>query len=200
MIAGRDTTACLLTWAIYELNEHPDMEEKMLQEINECLAASGQYPTYESVMRDLPYTHAFLSETVRLHPPVPSDSKTAVHDDVLPDGTFIPAGSKINYQPYVFGRLKSLWGPDADEFKPERWLAMEKEPPAYKFLSFNGGPRLCLGKQLAYYEAKMLLAMLLPKYKFVRAAGHDPAYKISIILQMKNGFPCHPIQRKSETK
>jgi len=199
MIAGRDTTACLLTWAIYELNEHPDMEEKVLQEIHELLAQS-KYPTYESVMHGLQYTHAFLSETLRLHPPVPSDTKTAVKDDVLPDGTFIPAGAKVNYQPYIFGRLESLWGPDVTEFKPERWLSMEKEPPAYKFLSFNGGPRLCLGKQLAYYEAKMLLAMLLPKYKFVRVAGHDPSYKLSIILQMKHGLPCHVVPRKSERK
>jgi len=202
LIAGRDTTACLLTWTVYRLAKHPEMEAKVVKEFKDMLDREGATPSYEKVVRDseLPYTHAFLCEVLRIHPPVPSDSKVAKADDTLPDGTFIPKGSRINYMPYIFGRLESIWGPDAQEFKPERWLQFEKEPSQYKFLTFNAGPRLCLGKHMAFYETKMLLAMILPKFKFTIAPTHNPQYKVAIILQMTYGLPMFVTPRQGIDK
>jgi len=188
MIAGRDTTATLLTWTFYELAQHPDLEEKVVAEIHEMLKTSGDPPSYDVVLRDLPYTHAFLCEVLRLHPPVPSDSKVAKEEDVLPDGTVIPKNGRVIYMPYIFGRLESIWGPTANQFDPSRWLKMTEEPSQYAFITFNAGPRLCLGKQMAFYEAKMLLAMLLPRFKFSLVPDHPIQYKVSIILQLKYGL------------
>ena len=95
---------------------------------------------------------------LRLHPSVPVDIKFAVKDDTLPDGTFIPKGSTVIYSPYAMGRSKEIWGADALEFKPERFLSGEGsnvEPSQYKYTTFNAGYRLCLGKPLAMLEIKV---------------------------------------------
>ncbi len=76
----------------------------------------GEEPNYESVSQ-LSYLEAALLETLRLHPSVPSDSKDAVKDDTLPDGTFVPAGITVAYNPYSYGRSSRIWGNDALQFK-----------------------------------------------------------------------------------
>lgn len=83
-------------------------------------------------------------------------------DDVLPDGTFVKKGWRVQYEIYGMGRMTRIWGPDAREFKPERWfnqdgskdtLQLVVESP-FKFPAFNGGPRLCLGKDMAYLQVR----------------------------------------------
>jgi cytochrome P450 len=76
----------------------------------------GEDPTYESVGQ-LSYLESALLETLRLHPSVASDSKDALKDDTLPDGTFVPAGVTIAYNPYSFGRSSRIWGKDVLQFK-----------------------------------------------------------------------------------
>jgi len=192
MIAGRDTTGCLLTWALVEFHHHPEWEEKCLTELREILGSEG--PSHDSVLK-LKTMQMFLSEVLRLHPPVPSDGKRAIKADVWPDGTIIPAGTMCNYLPYAAGRLQGNWGADSLEFKPERWADLpfetteDKKDFDYKFITFNAGPRICLGKSMAYMEAKMCLAQLLPKFKFRVVDGADLSYKISIILQLQHGLP-----------
>jgi len=91
----------------------------------------------------MPFLEACIMETLRLYPSVPLDSKNALEDDTLPDGTFVPAGVECAYSPYCFGRSVDIWGADAGEFKPERWLGTPT-PSQYKYLTFNAGPRLVL--------------------------------------------------------
>jgi cytochrome P450 len=161
IVAGRDTTAVLLSWATYELTQHPEWEEKLLDAIrqqdakhqkhrNELDESNDNFDEYDEISH-IPILQAFLHECLRLHPSVPMDNKEAVKDDTLPDGSFIAAGTLVGYSPYMYGRSKRLWGADADEFKPERWLDATsrtglKEVSQFKFLTFNAGPRLCLGK------------------------------------------------------
>ena len=87
-----------------------------------------------------------LQEVIRLHPPVPGDSKEAVRDDVLPDGTKVPKGAGVMYRPYLFGRSPLLWK-DPLRFDPQRFMG--KKPSQFKYIAFNAGPRLCLGMNLA---------------------------------------------------
>lgn len=89
-----------------------------------------------------------MNEVLRLYPAVPGNRKQALCDDVLPDGTVIRKGDEILWQPFCQGRHEKVWGADAKEFKPERWLNEEgnlirAEPGAY--VAFHLGPRLCLG-------------------------------------------------------
>ena len=86
--------------------------------------------------RQRPYLHAVVHETLRLYPSVPMELKMAVNDDILPDGTFVPAGSCVSFSPYMLGRSRGLWGADAADFRPERWLDAEgafQRQSQYKF-------------------------------------------------------------------
>ena len=140
----------------------------------------------------LVYLKAALSETLRLYPSVPEDSKHVVKDDVLPNGTFVPAGSAVTYSIYSVGRMKFIWGEDCLEFKPERWLSPEGDKiqvqDSYKFVSFNAGPRLCLGKDLAYLQMKSIAAAVLLRHRLAVAPGHRVEQKMSLTLFMKYGL------------
>eukprot|EP00047_Mylnosiga_fluctuans_P023009 m.130478 g.130478 ORF g.130478 m.130478 type:complete len:489 (-) comp9451_c1_seq1:186-1652(-) len=193
VIAGRDTTANALTWFFDEILQHPDVEEKLLAEIDTVLAGSA--PTYEDADKRLPYLTACVKETLRLHPSVPKDTKQAVADDVLPDGTVIKAGSSIVYLPYVTGRMEKFW-PRAAEFLPERWLTMETAPSPFYYPVFNAGPRLCLGMNMAYTEAKIAAASILQKYRFKRVSAKRGEYLTAVTLPMAGGLSV-TIQRRA---
>lgn len=138
------------------------------------------------------YLKAALSETLRLYPSVPEDSKHVVADDYLPDGTFVPAGSSVTYSIYSAGRMKTVWGEDCLEFRPERWLSADGtkfEPhDSYKFVAFNAGPRICLGKDLAYLQMKNIAGSVLLRHRLAVAPGHRVEQKMSLTLFMKDGL------------
>jgi cytochrome P450 len=142
---------------------HPRVMKNLVREIDTVLQGSNAY-TYETMMHELPYLKAVFHETLRLYPPVPKNVKMAVEDDVLPGGIRVYRGDVIGISSYCLGRNKSVWGEDAEQFVPERWLVdygslpsaaagmkanaspfgkFKAESP-YKFTSFNAGPRLCL--------------------------------------------------------
>lgn len=185
IIAGRDTTANALTWLFDELTLHPDVCAKLVEEIDRVL--QGSTPTYEDVDKRLPYLSACAKETLRLHPSVPKDVKIAIHDDVLPDGTIIKAGCGVVYLPYVMGRMEKLWGKDAREFRPERWLD-GLNPSPFQFIAFNAGPRICLGMNMALIEMKILAASILQKFHVHRQPGFKSHYAISLTLPMQDGL------------
>ncbi|XP_072963442.1 cytochrome P450 704C1-like isoform X2 [Typha angustifolia] len=176
MIAGRDTTAATLSWFFYMLCKHPLVQEKVAQEVREAIllkdkVAIGDFAACltEEALSRMQYLHAALSETLRLYPAVPLDVKLCFSDDTLPDGFDIKKGDMVNYEPYPMGRMKFLWGEDAEEFKPERWLNevgdFVPENP-FKFSAFQAGPRICLGKEFAYRQMKILAAILVYFFRF----------------------------------
>eukprot|EP00045_Choanoeca_perplexa_P008994 m.85122 g.85122 ORF g.85122 m.85122 type:complete len:490 (+) comp14710_c0_seq2:44-1513(+) len=185
VIAGRDTTANCLSWVFYELHKHPACMAKLKKEVDEVLGGSD--PTHDAVHTGMPYLHAVVKETLRLHPSVPKDGKVAVNDDVLPDGTQIRAGSVVVYMPWVMGRSESIWE-NATTFDPERWLQGKPEPSAFKYTAFNAGPRLCLGMNMAYLEAKFLIAMMVQRYDVQVQSGQDFAYQVTLTMPIKNGL------------
>jgi cytochrome P450 len=191
-LAGRDGTACTMSWAMYELTKHPTVADSIREEVRQ-VCKNGQDYSYDAI-QSLSYTHAVVMETLRLHPPVPDDFKFALRDDVLPDGTRIPAGSLVMYSPYTINQSESVWGPDAADFRPDRFLETG-EPSAFKFPSFNAGPRTCPGKPFALIQVKLVLAYLLERFEFVDAKGHDGAYNWTLIMAMKNGFQVN-VQRR----
>ncbi|KAK9143791.1 hypothetical protein Syun_013191 [Stephania yunnanensis] len=205
ILAGRDTSSVALSWFFWLVTLHPRVEEKILTEICTVLMETrGEEEGEEGISRwveeplafdevdRLMYLKAALSETLRLYPSVPEDSKHVVVDDVLPDGTFVPAGSSITYSIYSTGRMKSTWGEDYGEFRPERWISADgkryESQDAYKFVSFNAGPRICLGKDLAFLQMKSIAAALLLRHRLEVAPGHRVEQKMSLTLFMKYGL------------
>eukprot|EP00928_Gymnodinium_smaydae_P075961 TRINITY_DN5898_c0_g1_i1.p1 TRINITY_DN5898_c0_g1~~TRINITY_DN5898_c0_g1_i1.p1 ORF type:complete len:609 (+),score=58.86 TRINITY_DN5898_c0_g1_i1:53-1879(+) len=192
LIAGRDTTAQALSWTIFCLSQHPDVEEKVRQEIIDVCGVRG--PSYED-LNSLVYLNAVLHEALRLHPSVPLEIKMALKDDVWPDGTFIPASTNVVYDIYSMGRDTRIWGDDALVFRPERWLERKEPPDNYTYPVFNGGPRECLGRRLALVEMKTCLAILLPSLKFKLAV---PRCQITphtqLTIGMGQGLPCYVSQ------
>ena len=148
--------------------------------------------TFEELDR-LVYLKAALSETLRLYPSVPEDSKHVVADDYLPDGTFVGKGWLMTYCAYAMARLEGIWGEDCEEFRPERWLdeegAFRPENP-FKYPVFHAGPRMCLGKEMAYIQMKSIVACVLEKFSFryVGGEGH-PKLVMSLTLRMGGGLP-----------
>ncbi|KAJ3511197.1 hypothetical protein NLJ89_g4236 [Agrocybe chaxingu] len=172
LVAGRDTTMSLLTFSMYMLTQHPDIERRLREEIFEKVGPKG-VPTYQS-MRDMKYVRAFLNEVLRLYPPVPVDSRTTLNDVVLPskkygqDPFFISKGTTSIYSVLYMHRRTDLWGPDALTFDPDRFLDKRLHkyltPNPFIFCPFNAGPRICLGQQFAYHEATFYLVRLLQNF------------------------------------
>ncbi|KAK7301791.1 hypothetical protein RJT34_12666 [Clitoria ternatea] len=201
VLAGRDTSSVALSWFFWLIMNHPAVEQKIIDELTSVLTATRggdrRKWTEEAVdfeeAEKLVYLKAALAETLRLYPSVPEDFKFAVSDDVLPDGTMVPAGSTVTYSIYAVGRMKSVWGEDCMEFKPDRWLSVQGdrfEPPkdGYRFVAFNGGPRTCLGKDLAYLQMKSVAAAVLLRHRLSPVPGHRVQQKMSLTLFMRNGL------------
>ncbi|TFK72654.1 cytochrome P450 [Pluteus cervinus] len=172
MIAGRDTTAATLTFAIYLLSMHPHLANRLREEVLNKVGSSRR-PTYDDI-REMKYLRAVINETLRLFPSVPFNIREAVKATTWPspDPTqppiFLPAGTKIPYSVLIMQRRKDLWGPDADEFDPDRFLDERLKKylinNSFIFLPFNAGPRICLGQQFAYNEMSFMLIRLLQNF------------------------------------
>ncbi|KAG0297877.1 hypothetical protein BGZ98_000388 [Dissophora globulifera] len=189
ILAGRDTTAQALSWMFYLMHRAEASSEILFQlteEIDSVL--EGGHPTYESTKQQK-YAVACFYETLRLYPSVPQNMKVCVQDDILPGGLKVYKGENVGWAPWVMGRLEAIWGRDAKEFKPERWLSGEK-PSSSKFVSFHLGPRTCLGQQFATIEALTITSMLLQKFTFELVDPNtEPAYIPALTLPMASGLP-----------
>ncbi|KAF8045116.1 hypothetical protein N665_5580s0002 [Sinapis alba] len=189
IFAGRDTTSTALTWFFWLLSKNPNVEAKIRQEINTNLPKSAI--NHKEFLNELVYLHGALYETMRLYPPVPFERKTSIKSDVLPSGHKINANSNIIIPIYALGRMRSVWGEDAWEFKPERWISETgglRHEPSSKFLAFNSGPRTCPGKHLAMTAMKTVVVEILQSYDIKLVKGHKIEPKPRLILHMKDGL------------
>lgn len=185
-LAGRDTTACTLTWIFYLLSKNNDIQTKLLEEIDEEL--KGNPPTYEQLNNnhEMPYLHGVMSEALRLYPSVPVNPKVTVEPDVLPSGVVLPPGTIVQYHPFLAGRDPDLW-PEPEKMIPERWIE-SKHPGFFAFPVFQAGPRICLGMNMAQLETKVLTCMILQKFTLSLAPGFEPNMSVGITLSSTNGL------------
>ncbi|THV04324.1 cytochrome P450 [Dendrothele bispora CBS 962.96] len=182
LLAARDTTASLLTFSVYVLAQRPDVYARLKAEISDKMGFSRR-PTYEDT-RDMKYLRAFLNEVLRLYPAVPFDGRTPKYATTLPNKNgkpwYIPADTRCIYSVFLMHRREDLWGPDALEFDPGRFLDERLHkyltPNPFIFLPFNAGPRICLGQQFAYNEASYFLIKLLQRFdNFTLALDVQPS-------------------------
>ncbi|XP_042486134.1 cytochrome P450 94A1-like [Macadamia integrifolia] len=204
ILAGRDTTSAALTWFFWLISRNPHTEKEILKEIGKEKPEGFNH--YDEA-KDMVYTHAALCESMRLYPPVPSDGKEAARDDVLPDGNIVKKGMQVTYHPYAMGRMESLWGKDWAEFCPERWLEKEEITGKWKFVGrdsytfsvFQAGPRICLGKDMAFLQMKGVVAGVMRQFRVVPVdTGFEPVFVSYLTAKMKGGFPVRIEERGGE--
>lgn len=214
VIAGRDTTAVTLSWFIYMMCMHPDVADEIYHELcqlqqststnsasphedhqnffEEEMTRFAQKLTFETVSK-LTFLTAAITETVRLYPAVPQDPKGILADDVLPDGTVLKKGSLVTYVPYSMARMTWLWGDDAAQFRPRRWITPDgsiRKESDFKFTAFQAGYRLCLGKESAFLQMRITAALLCRFFRFhLQRPGHTVTYRMMAILAIDNGLP-----------
>ncbi|TMW69645.1 hypothetical protein Poli38472_001801 [Pythium oligandrum] len=194
LFAGRDTTAECITYMFYALARHPETQQKILDELEAASASmpgQGTETLSYDLVKQLKYLDAVAYETVRLYPSLPYNVRHAVHDDHLPDGTFVPAGVDVVYSPWYMGRNEAFWGKDALDFRPERWLERKTRPTAFEFPAFHGGPRVCLGMNMALLEAKIFTLVLLRNFHVQITDGEpkERGYVLKSGLFMDGGLP-----------
>ncbi|KAG7402215.1 hypothetical protein PHYBOEH_003474 [Phytophthora boehmeriae] len=192
LIAGRDTTADGMSWLMHLLHQNPRVLNKLRQEISSALpnfASSDSYvPSMEDV-QELPYLEATIRELLRLYPAAPTIPYNCTRDTVFPDGTFIPAGTAVFLALYTTARLESVWRPDAASFVPERFLDQDtgKLLPlsSTKFVPFSAGPRVCVGRNLALLEMKLVAATLVSRFQLEEVPGQNVTYSRGVSIGMK---------------
>ncbi|KAM1183543.1 hypothetical protein ACFX19_001898 [Malus domestica] len=145
------------------------------------------------------YLHAALSETLRLYPSVPLNAKICLADDTWPDGFSVKKGDFVGFHVYGMDRMKYLWGDDAEEFRPERWLdknGLFQQQSPFKFTAFNAGPRICIGRDFAYRQTKIMCATLVGCFKFKLSDEKWVAhYLTKISLHIDGGLYVHASPR-----
>ncbi|KAG9134107.1 hypothetical protein Leryth_004791 [Lithospermum erythrorhizon] len=175
---SRDTSSVALSWFFWSVMHNPSVEEKILHEICDILIETRGHNLTSWLSEPL----EFEIRSVWPGSQAPGGLKHVVKDDVLPDGTFVPAGSAVTYSIYSAGRMKSAWGEDCLEFKPERWLS----PDGTKF--YCRLVKVCLGKDLAFLQMKSIAAAVLLRHRLSLAPGHKVEQKMSLTLFMKDGL------------
>lgn len=163
IFAGNGTISSALSWFFWLLSTYPIVEEKIIQEIKDnWLTQEDNRITLRDVDLDkLVYLHGAICETLRLYPPIPIEHICSIKSDILPSEERVSPNTKLIYSMYSMGRMEQIWGEDCMEFKPERWISERGDiihVPSYKFIAFNTGPRICIGKDISFIQMKMVAA------------------------------------------
>ncbi|ODV65764.1 cytochrome P450 alkane hydroxylase [Hyphopichia burtonii NRRL Y-1933] len=185
LLAGRDTTAGLLSFTFFELSRNPQIWSKLKEEIYEKFG-SGEDSRIEEItfesLKKCDYLKAVLNEVLRLYPSVPQNFRIATKDTSLPKGggpdgqspIFVSKGQLLSYSVNATHHNTAFYGKDANDFRPERWFEPETRKLGWAFLPFNGGPRICLGQQFALTEASYVVTRLLQM--FPNIISYDDEY------------------------
>lgn len=202
LLAGRDTTASTLSWALYELSRHPEVVKKLRAEILRTLGPDG-LPTYDH-LKNMSYLKAVVNEVLRIYPIVPFNVRLALKDTTLPhgggpDGTeplAVLKDTPVGYSTLIMQRRADLYPPvspdfaDPAVFSPDRWENWHPKP--HQYIPFNAGPRICVGQQFALTEASYVLSRLFQRFERVTSHmqeldGGDPMLKAEITLTPGQG-------------
>lgn len=182
-LAGHETTANALSFALYLLAQHPEVKQKIADEVKQVI---GNGPmTYENVMK-LEYTTMVIKEAMRMYPPVWGITRDAAQEDTQ-GGYRIKKGDSVVVSPYAVHRHEKYW-PEPLAFKPERFAPENlKNIHRYAWFPFGGGQRFCIGNNFAMMEMQIILAKLCTGYNFTIAPGFKLELQPLVTLRPKNG-------------
>jgi len=163
LLAGHETSASALVWALYLLAEHPECANKLAGELT---ALHGEAPSLRD-LEHLPYLRGALDESLRLYPPTHRIGRT-VKTPVMVGGNLLPKGAEVLIPQWSVHR-SSRWYKDSGHFLPERWTPeFRRSLPRFAYFPFSGGPHSCVGGNLAWSEAAVILAVLAQRFRFIR--------------------------------
>lgn len=185
-VAGHETTANTMSWIFYLLATHPEVEQKLHDELKSVLG--GRLPTVEDIP-NLTYVNLIISETLRLYPAAWTINREVTEPVEIGGHTYEP-GDTLMMSQYVMHRQEKYFE-DPDEFRPERFAGdLLKRIPAYAYFPFGGGPRVCIGNNFALMEAALLLATIAQRYR-LRLSEPDQEVELEpvVTLRPKNGLP-----------
>jgi cytochrome P450 len=186
-LAGHETTANALSWALYLISTHPHVERRLCEELDDVLGPDRRVPMIED-LPDLTYTKMVVDETLRLYPPAWITNRQAIAEDEIL-GHRIPAGAFVSLSPYVLHRHPNYWD-HPDEFDPERFaLGGGNGRPRFAYFPFGGGPRQCIGQSMALVEAQLVLATLLDRCRLRPVSGRPVEAEALATLRPRGGLP-----------
>jgi cytochrome P450 len=194
LMAGHETTANVLSWTLFLIAQHPEIDALLHAEVSAAIAGrSGFEP---SDLNSLPYARMVITEAIRLYPPAWFIGRTAL-EDVTIGGYTIPKGASVLFSQYVMHRDARYYDEPA-RFHPERWTAPFAERLARgAFFPFSAGDRHCLGEGFAWLEALLILATLVERWKFELVPGQDIRPSPSVTLRPNAGIRMIVRERKS---
>lgn len=188
LLAGSDTTSMTLSLTCHYLATNPEIQEKLMGEIDAVWVDEHQMPSYDTV-RELPYLDMVIAETLRLHPVVPFLLRECTRECKVKDLT-IPKQGEVFIPIYSIQRDPNIW-PNPEKFDPERFSPEAKKTrDPYMYLPFGSGPRSCIGMRFANMELKLVLTRLLKKYRLEVSPDTviPPRVKTNFILTIDGGI------------
>ncbi|MFI1913831.1 cytochrome P450 [Nocardia sp. NPDC020380] len=191
LVAGHESPANALSWALHLLAANPEVEARLVTEIQEVLG--DRTPTFAD-LRDLEYTRMVIDETMRLYPPAWLVERSPLEDDTI-GGYTVPAGARISMFMHRIHHDERLWD-NPLQFRPERFTPEEiAQRPRFAYFPFSGGPRTCLGKDMALSEMVLILAMTLQRFRFEPDKTHPVVPLASVNLRPRYGIRMMPVRR-----
>jgi unspecific monooxygenase len=176
IVAGHETTALTLFWALYLLASSPADQERVADEVR---GIEFDPDSAADALAKLAYTKAVVNESLRLYPPAFALVRMAIGPDRLGDVT-VPRGALVMISPWVLQRHVRLWK-DPDAFNPARFVSQAPLPHRFAYMPFGAGPRICIGAQLALTEACLALAMMVQRFH-VALADVRPVVPMAVIV------------------
>jgi len=193
LIAGHETTSNAVTWTYYLISQHPEVEQKMFEEIDSVLLKNmdGKKKIYRNpTVKDLPkfkYIEKIFRESMRIYPPVWSIGRL-VEEDYLIDKYTIPKGSSILMSQYVMHH-DSRYYDNPGEFNPDRWTdEFKRHLPRFSYFPFGGGIRGCIGESFAWQEGILLIATVSSYWRLELIPNQKIKMDPGITLNPKNGI------------
>jgi cytochrome P450 len=185
LMAGHETTANALTWTWYLIAQHPEVEQRLREEIDRVL---GGAPPGIDDLKQLVYTEQVFNEAMRIYPPAWVFGRMAISDDEI-GGYHIPGNSLVMISPYMAHRHPEFW-PSAQTFDPDRFAPGKMDDmPRFAFMPFGGGQRQCIGTPFAKMEMQIIMALVLQRYTLRLMPDADVDMEPLITLRPRFGVP-----------
>jgi cytochrome P450 len=184
IVAGHETTALTLFWALYLLASSPADQERVANEVRGIDLAPD---AAAGALAKLTYTKAVVNESLRLYPPAFAVARMAIAPDRLGD-VAVPRGALVMISPWVLQRHVRLWK-DPDAFNPARFLGDAPLPHRFAYMPFGAGPRICIGAQFALTEACLVLAMMVQRFHVALADARPVLPTAVIVTQPDHAAP-----------